>query len=266
MVRRMPGAKEDRASATTHFGFEEIPETEKVERVRGVFESVAGRYDLMNDLMSGGIHRLWKRALIDWLAPRPGMSLLDVAGGTGDIAFRFLERVGADKTGPVVVCDLTLDMLETGRARAIDRGLVGAACPNGFYWVCGDAERLPVAARSVDAFTIAFGLRNVTRLEFALAEAYRVLKPGGRFLCLEFSRVAVPALAPLYDLYSFNVLPVLGAAVAGDRDAYRYLAESIRRFPSQEELAAHLRAAGFAQVRFRNLSGGIAALHSAWRI
>lgn len=266
MVRAMPEARETKASATTHFGYTEIPEAEKGARVRGVFESVAGRYDLMNDLMSGGIHRLWKGAMIDWLAPRPGMQLLDVAGGTGDIACRVLDRLGPEQAGPIVVCDLTPDMLEAGRARAIDRGLIGSACPNGLHWVCGDAESLPLPARSTDAYTIAFGLRNVTRIEAALGEARRVLRPGGRFLCLEFSRVVLPALAPLYELYSFNVLPMLGAAVAGDSAAYRYLAESIRRFPAQEELAGLLRAAGFDQVRVRNLSGGIAALHSAWRI
>ena len=266
MVRAMPEPDEIKTAATTHFGFKVIPEAEKGARVRGVFESVAGRYDLMNDLMSGGIHRLWKAAMIDWLAPRPGLRLLDVAGGTGDIACRVLERVGPAEAGPIVVCDLTPDMLEAGRARAIDRGLIGAACPNGLHWVCGDAQSLPLPARSVDAYTIAFGLRNVTRIEAALGEARRVLKPGGRFLCLEFSRVVLPALAPLYEVYSFNVLPALGAAVAGDRAAYEYLAESIRRFPAQDELAELMRAAGFAQVRYRNLSGGIAALHSAWRI
>ena len=266
MVRGMSEPREAPPSATTHFGFEEIPETEKAGRVRGIFESVAGRYDLMNDLMSGGIHRLWKNAMVEWLAPRPGMRLLDVAGGTGDIASRVLARVGAAKAGPVVVCDLTFDMLLTGRDKIIDRGLVGAACPNGVHWVCGDAQNLPLPSRSMDAYTIAFGLRNVTRIEAALAEAYRVLKPGGRFLCLEFSHVVVPALAPVYDLYSFKVLPALGSAVAGDRHAYRYLAESIRRFPPQDELAAMLHAAGFEQVRYRNLTGGIAALHSAWRV
>ena len=266
MVRAMPEPGEIKTADTTHFGFKTIPEAEKGARVRGVFESVAGRYDLMNDLMSGGIHRLWKAAMIDWLAPRPGQRLLDVAGGTGDIACRVLERVGPAEAGPVVVCDLTPDMLEAGRARAIDQGLIGAACPNGLHWVCGDAQSLPLPARCIDAYTIAFGLRNVTRIETALNEARRVLKPGGRFLCLEFSHVVLPALAPLYELYSFNVLPALGAAVAGDRAAYEYLAESIRRFPAQDELAELLRAAGFAQVRYRNLSGGIAALHSAWRI
>jgi len=254
------------AKPTTHFGFEEIAEAEKAPRVRGVFESVATRYDLMNDLMSGGVHRLWKSAMIDWLDPRPGMSLLDLAGGTGDIAQRVLARVGADRAGPIVLCDLTPEMLGVGRARATDRGLVGTACPNGLHWVCGDAQDLPLPDRTFDACTIAFGLRNVTRIEQALSEARRVLKPGGRFLCLEFSHVVLPALSQVYDLYSFKVLPALGARVAGDAAAYRYLAESIRRFPAQDELAALIGQAGFDQVRYRNLTGGIAALHSAWRI
>ncbi len=257
---------QDTANPVTHFGFEEIAESDKAPRVRGVFESVAKRYDLMNDLMSGGIHRLWKSALIDWLDPRPGLSLLDVAGGTGDIAQRVLERVGAARAGAITMCDLTPEMLAIGRARALDRGLVGTACPNGLHWVCGDAQDLPLPDRSFDACTIAFGLRNVTRIERALSEARRVLKPGGHFLCLEFSHVVLPALAQIYDLYSFKVLPALGARVAGDAAAYRYLAESIRRFPPQDDLAALISEAGFDQVRYRNLTGGIAALHSAWRI
>jgi len=255
--------------STTHFGYREVDETEKPSLVQGVFQSVASRYDLMNDLMSGGVHRLWKSAMVDWLNPRPGLKLLDTAGGTGDIAFRVLDRLesqghgGApsDPGGQVIVCDLTPDMLSVGRDRAIDRGLV-----KGISWVCGDAERLPLPDRSVTAYTIAFGLRNVTHIDRALAEARRVLKPGGRFLCLEFSRVVMPVFADLYDRYSFKVLPAMGAAVAGDRESYLYLAESIRRFPPQDELAAMMSAAGLSQVRYRNLSGGIAALHSGWRI
>ena len=253
-------------AATTHFGYQEVPEAEKGARVRGVFESVAGRYDLMNDLMSGGVHRLWKAAMIDWLNPRPGQRLVDVAGGTGDIAFRVIGRVGLERAGPIVVCDLTPEMIAQGRDRALDRGLLPGQVPAGPHWVCADAERLPLPDRSMDAYTIGFGLRNVTRIERALAEARRVLRPGGRFLCLEFSRVAVPALAELYDLYSFSVLPALGGLITGDRDAYRYLAESIRRFPAQDDLAGLMTAAGLDQVRYRNLSGGIAALHSGWRI
>ncbi len=253
-------ARPERAG-TTHFGFEEIAEGDKAPRVRGVFESVSNRYDLMNDLMSGGVHRLWKAAMIDWLDPRPGLSLLDVAGGTGDIALRVIERLGPERCGLAVVCDLTPDMLAIGRDRALDRGVLG-----GIHWVCGNAEALPLPDRCTDAYTIAFGLRNVTRIEPALAEARRVLRPGGRFLCLEFSRVVLPILARLYDLYSFNVLPAMGELVTGDRDAYRYLVESIRRFPAQDELAAMMWAAGLEQVRYRNLTGGVAALHSAWRL
>jgi demethylmenaquinone methyltransferase / 2-methoxy-6-polyprenyl-1,4-benzoquinol methylase len=209
--------------------------------------------------MSGGIHRLWKAELIDRLGPRPGQLLLDVAGGTGDIAQRFVDRAGSG--AGAIVCDLTQSMLRRGRDRAIDHGHLA-----GIEWVCGDAERLPVGDASVDAYTIAFGLRNVTHIAAALSEARRVLKPGGRFFCLEFSRVESRLLRPLYDLYSFTVLPALGQVVAGDRDAYQYLAESIRRFPPQRELARMMEDAGLEQVRFRNLTGGIAALHSGWRL
>jgi len=252
------------AGGRTHFGYREIDEGDKPSLVRGVFESVAGRYDLMNDLMSGGIHRLWKAAMVDWLNPRPGLKLLDTAGGTGDIAFRVLDRLrdqGHEDKGEVIVCDLTADMLAVGRDRAIDRGTL-----RNIFWACGDAERLPLPDRSVTAYTIAFGLRNVTHIERALAEARRVLKPGGHFLCLEFSRVVVPVFADLYEQYSFKVLPAMGAAVARDRESYLYLAESIRRFPPQDELRALMEGAGLAQVRYRNLSGGIAALHSGWRV
>jgi demethylmenaquinone methyltransferase/2-methoxy-6-polyprenyl-1,4-benzoquinol methylase len=241
------------------FGFRRVDPGEKPALVRGVFERVAGRYDLMNDLMSGGIHRLWKAAMIDWLAPRPGELLLDVAGGTGDIARSFLKRAG--EGARVVVCDLTPAMLAVGRDRAIDRGVIA-----GIDWVAGDAQALPLSDRSVDAYTIAFGLRNVTDIDCALAEARRVLKPGGRFLCLEFSQVVLPVLKELYDVYSFRLLPWMGQIVAGDRDAYVYLVESIRRFPSQEALVRRMSAAGLGLARYRNLSGGIAALHSAWRL
>lgn len=239
------------------FGFRSVTPAEKTGLVRAVFDSVAGRYDVMNDLMSGGIHRLWKATLIRQIAPRPGMSLLDLAGGTGDIAFRFAEAGG----GPVVVCDLTEAMLRVGRMRAIDRGHL-----SGIEWVVGNAETLPLSSRTLDVATIAFGLRNVTRIDVALREVARVLKPGGRFFCLEFSHVVLPLLREAYDLYSFQVLPRLGRFVAGDEDSYRYLVESIRRFPSQSELAARIEAAGFGAVRVRNLSGGIAAIHSAWRL
>jgi demethylmenaquinone methyltransferase/2-methoxy-6-polyprenyl-1,4-benzoquinol methylase len=245
------------------FGFRDVPASEKPSLVRDVFDSVANRYDLMNDLMSGGIHRLWKSDMIDWLQPRSGQSFVDVAGGTGDIAFRIRERLAAAGQAPrrLSVCDLTPAMLQVGRARAIDRGIL-----SGIEWIAGSAEALPYPDMSFDAYTIAFGLRNVTDMERALREARRVLRPGGRFLCLEFSHVFVPLLRQLYELYSFRVLPALGQIVAGDRESYQYLVESIRRFPDQEELSARIAAASLAQVRYRNLTGGIAALHSAWRI
>ena len=256
---------------TTHFGYRDVPEAEKPQLVRALFSRVSERYDLMNDLMSGGVHRLWKRTMVDWLAPRPGIRLLDVAGGTGDIARRVAERVAQRGGGPeadsrIVICDLTPDMLTLGRDRLIDRGHLPGDPAMPIAWVCGDAEALPIAERSMDAYCIAFGLRNVTHIEQALAEARRVLRPGGRFLCLEFSRVVLPLLDRLYELYSFQALPAMGALVAGDPGAYRYLAESIRRFPPQDELAAMLAGAGLSQVRYRNLSGGIAAIHSAWRL
>ena len=258
------------AEGDADFGFRRVTEAEKSFLVRDVFESVSPRYDLMNDLMSGGIHRLWKSTLVDWLNPRPGMTLLDVAGGTGDIAARVIERVGErfgpEAAGPVIVCDLTPEMLAVGRDRLIDRGLLPGESGGPLHWLCGDAEALPLPARSVEAYTIGFGLRNVTRIEAALVEARRVLKPGGRFLCLEFSQVVLPLLDRLYELYSFRVLPALGAAVTGNREAYSYLVESIRRFPAQDELAAMMAAAGLEQVRYRNLTGGVAALHSAWRL
>ena len=246
-------------TSETNFGFRRVAVEDKARLVRRVFDAVAERYDLMNDLMSGGVHRLWKSYLIDRLNPRPGQRLVDIAGGTGDIALRFLDRAGADASA--VVCDINAAMLQRGRDRAIDAGRLA-----GIDWIVGDAERLPLASMSADCCTIAFGLRNVTRIEAALAEARRVLKPGGRFFCLEFSRVSLPPLARAYDLYSFAVLPRLGQVVAGDRDAYQYLVESIRRFPPQDELAHLMEAAGFERVGYRNLTGGIAALHSGWRL
>jgi demethylmenaquinone methyltransferase/2-methoxy-6-polyprenyl-1,4-benzoquinol methylase len=225
--------------------------------VRGVFDSVAGRYDLMNDLMSLGVHRLWKAAFLDWLAPRGGARLLDVAGGTGDIAVRYRARGG----GPVIVCDINHAMIEKGVERAERRQE-----SEGISWVCGDAEALPVPDGSVDAYTIAFGLRNVTRIDRALAEARRVLRPGGRFMCLEFSRPALAVLDPVYDFYSFKLLPEIGHWVAGDRDAYVYLVESIRQFPDQESLKDRMAVVGLERASYRNLSGGIAAIHSAWRL
>jgi demethylmenaquinone methyltransferase/2-methoxy-6-polyprenyl-1,4-benzoquinol methylase len=246
-------------SGETDFGYRRVKVEEKARLVRDVFDKVVDRYDLMNDLMSGGIHRLWKGELVARLNPRPGQMLLDVAGGTGDIAFRFLDRAGSGARA--MVCDVNESMVRRGRDRAIDRGRL-----TGIEWVCGDAERLPVGDGSVDAYTIAFGLRNVTHVTAALAEARRVLRPGGRFLCLEFSQVELPLLRRAYDLYSFAVLPRLGQVVAGDGDAYRYLVESIRRFPPQQELARLMEAAGLERVGFRNFGGGIAALHSGWRL
>jgi len=240
------------------FGFRTVPAEDKAELVHGVFERVARRYDIMNDLMSLGVHRLWKASMMDELNPRPRTHLLDVAGGTGDIAFRFLDRC---PDGTVTVCDINDAMVAVGRDRAIDQGRIA-----GIDWVVGDAERIPLADMSVDACTIAFGLRNVTHIDAALAEMRRVLRPGGRFLCLEFSRVVMPVLDRIYDTYSFEVLPRLGAVVAKDRDAYTYLVESIRRFPPQEELEARMRAVGFDRVSHRNMSGGIVALHSGWRL
>ena len=245
-------------SGEADFGYRRVKAEEKARLVRQVFDSVADRYDLMNDLMSAGIHRWWKAELIRVLNPQPGQRLVDVAGGTGDIARRVLDRAGEAE---IIVCDINERMLRRGRDRAIDAGRLG-----GIGWVCGDAEALPIADASVDAYTIAFGLRNVTHIATALAEARRVLRPGGRFLCLEFAPVDTPLLNRVYDLYSFAVLPILGQVVAGDREAYQYLVESIRRFPPQPELARLMTAAGLEQVSFRNLTGGIAALHSGWRL
>jgi demethylmenaquinone methyltransferase / 2-methoxy-6-polyprenyl-1,4-benzoquinol methylase len=255
---------EDETSGGVDFGARRVSEREKASLVRALFDNVAPRYDLMNDLMSGGTHRWWKAEMVAWLNPRPGQLLLDVGGGTGDIGLRALPRLAspnAPTSGRVVVCDTSEQMLAIGRARALDQGVL-----TGIEWVCADAERLPTADRSVDLYTVAFGLRNVTRLDAALAEARRVLKPGGRFLCLEFAPEITPLLQPLYDLYSFRFVPLLGQIVTGDRKAYAYLVESIRRFPRQSELAEMIARAGLDQVRLRNLTGGVAALFSAWRI
>ncbi len=248
----------EKSARTTHFGNREVPEAEKSNLVQGVFSSVASKYDLMNDLMSGGIHRLWKDAMMDWLAPRDGQRLLDVAGGTGDIAFRFLKRA---PEAEAVVCDLTEDMLAEGAARA-DAKLLG----DKVAWVVGDAMALPFEDASFDVYTISFGIRNVTRPEVALAEAFRVLRPGGRLMVLEFSQLPVPGLQNLYDLYSYNVIPAMGRLVTGDRDSYQYLVESIRKFPDQKTFASMIETAGFEQVGFRNMTQGVACLHSGWKI
>lgn len=243
---------------TTHFGSETIPEGDKAGRVQGVFNSVASKYDVMNDVMSVGIHRIWKEAMMDWLAPRPGQKLLDVAGGTGDISFRFLERAGS---GHATVLDLTEPMLIEGRKRAEADEMA-----NSLDWVVGDAMALPFAANTFDVYTISFGIRNVTRPQEALNEAFRVLKPGGRLMVLEFSQLPNPAMQKAYDLYSFNVIPRMGQMIAGDRDSYQYLVESIRNFPDQDTFLDMVRAAGFEQAKYRNLSLGIAALHSGWKL
>ena len=243
---------------TTHFGNREVAEDDKAGLVHGVFSRVANRYDVMNDLMSGGVHRLWKDAMMDWLVPRPGQRLLDVAGGTGDIAFRFLKRA---PSAQAVVLDMTEAMLVEGRKRAEALRLADS-----LDWVVGDAMALPFPDRSFDAYTISFGIRNVTRIGNALAEAFRVLRPGGRLMVLEFSQLPVPGLQWLYDRYSFNVIPALGQAVTGDRDSYQYLVESIRKFPDQETFAQMIRDAGFEMVAYRNLTLGVAALHSGWKI
>ena len=257
----------------THFGFREVPLDEKQGLVNDVFHKVARRYDLMNDLMSAGLHRAWKDALVTAVNPPKGrassgrhaasgerpFALLDVAGGTGDIAFRVIDKGGPGTRA--TVCDINPEMLTVGRERAVERNLDDAV-----DFIDGNAETLPFPDRSFDAYTIAFGIRNVPRIEAALAEAYRVLKPGGRFLCLEFSTVDIPGLDTLYDLYSFNVIPALGRSVAGDAEAYRYLVESIRRFPKPNDFAAMIGAAGFRRVGAQPLTGGIVALHSGWRL
>lgn len=248
---------EDQGS-TTHFGNREVSEQDKAGLVRGVFTNVAPRYDLMNDVMSAGIHRLWKDAMLDWLAPRSQQRLLDVAGGTGDVAFRFLARAPGSSA---VVLDMTESMLGEGQKRAEAESLAVQ-----IEWIVGDAMNLPFPDNDFDVYTISFGIRNVTRIADALSEAFRVLKPGGRLMVLEFSQLNSPAMQWLYDRYSFNVIPTVGQLIAGDRDSYQYLVESIRKFPDQDAFAELIRQAGFGLVRYRNLSMGIAALHSGWKL
>jgi demethylmenaquinone methyltransferase / 2-methoxy-6-polyprenyl-1,4-benzoquinol methylase len=257
-----PDAPDSSVSAPAEqasFGYRDVPAAEKAGLVARVFESVAPRYDLMNDLMSVGVHRLWKNALADVVNPRPGERFLDVAGGTGDIAFRLFRRQG--EKPDVTVCDINPVMLAIGRERALDRGLL-----KGLTWTTGDAEALPFPDRSFDGYTIAFGLRNVTDIDKALGEAYRVLRPGGRFYCLEFSKVKSAPIGRVYDAYSERALPLFGRLVARDADSYRYLHESIRRFPAQRVLAERMRKAGFANVAWRDMTLGVVALHSGWRI
>jgi demethylmenaquinone methyltransferase / 2-methoxy-6-polyprenyl-1,4-benzoquinol methylase len=256
----------DRRDQTTHFGFRDVPLDDKQTLVNDVFHSVASRYDLMNDLMSGGLHRVWKDIMVNALNPPKNLSghdapfaLLDVAGGTGDISFRAARKAGAGFHA--TVCDINGDMLEVGRQRAVKQDL-----DDKVTFVEGNAEALAFPDRSFDAYTIAFGIRNVPRIDLALSEAHRVLRHGGRFLCLEFSTVEVPGLDKLYDTFSFNVIPQLGRAVTGDAESYRYLVESIRKFPRPNAFAEMIRAAGFARVSWQILSGGIVALHSGWRL
>jgi demethylmenaquinone methyltransferase/2-methoxy-6-polyprenyl-1,4-benzoquinol methylase len=252
----------DRPGETTHFGFRDVPVGDKQGLVNDVFHSVARRYDLMNDLMSVGLHRLWKDIMINALNPPRGdapFALLDVAGGTGDIAFRAAKAAGSGFHA--TVCDINSDMLAVGRQRAIARHLDDRVA-----FVEGNAEALAFPDRHFDAYTIAFGIRNVPRIDLALGEAFRVLRPGSRFLCLEFSTVDVPGLDRLYDLFSFKVIPPLGRAVTGDAQSYQYLVESIRKFPRPNAFAEMIRAAGFSRVSWQSLSGGIVALHSGWRL
>jgi len=252
----------DQPDQTTHFGFKDVPLGDKQTLVNDVFHSVAKRYDLMNDLMSAGLHRVWKDLMINALNPPRGdapFALLDVAGGTGDIAFRAAKAAGPGFRA--TVCDINSDMLEVGRARAVKRHL-----DQQVSFFEGNAEALAFGNGSFDAYTIAFGIRNVPRIDLALTEAYRVLKPGSRFLCLEFSTVDVPGLDRIYDLFSFKVIPQLGGAVTGDAESYRYLVESIRKFPRPNAFAEMIRAAGFSRVSWQSLSGGIVALHSGWRL
>ncbi len=245
----------------TSYGFKSVDQAEKQVLVNDVFHRVAGRYDLMNDLMSAGLHRLWKDAMVAWLNPpkRAGWKVLDVAGGTGDISFRIVEA--SQRQAHATVLDINGSMLAVGKERAQKRGLAANT-----DFVEANAEELPFADETFDAYTIAFGIRNVPRIDVALSEAYRVLKPGGRFLCLEFSEVDMPVLDKVYEQWSFNAIPRIGQMVTGDGEPYSYLVESIRKFPNQPNFAAMISRAGFDRVIYRNYSGGIAALHSGWKL
>jgi len=263
----MPTARRRSSAANPEsewFGFLRVRPEDKTAKVQSVFASVAGNYDVMNDLMSGGLHRLWKDHLVRLMNPKAGQTILDVAGGTGDVALRCWKRSKGE--AKIIVCDLNPAMLEQGKAKAIDLGILDTPKEPALQWLTGNAEELPLPSRSVDTYSIAFGLRNVTRIDKALAEAARVLKPGGRFFCMEFSPGVIAPLKPLYEQYCMHVLPLLGEHVANDRDAYQYLAESILRFPLQPELARRMERAGLHQCRWENLTGGIAVIHSGWKI
>lgn len=242
----------------TDFGFSRVRSKDKSNLVKKIFENVSGRYDLMNDFMSLGIHRIWKESMLDWLAPRGGQNLIDVAGGTGDIAFNFIKRA---KTGAnATILDLTESMMIQGKKKTID-----LPKESQINWVCGDAMRLPFNNNTFDVYTISFGIRNVTNISKTLSEAYRVLKPGGRLMILEFSSVNNDLISWIYDKYSFNIIPKLGEFVSNDRESYQYLVESIRKFPNQEKFSEMIINEGFKKVKYRDLTFGIAALHSAWK-
>ena len=248
-------------SAHTHFGYQNVPEENKSGLVKEVFNNVSSKYDVMNDLMSVGIHRVWKNTLINWLAPKENQNLLDVAGGTGDIATRFLNQT---KSGNATILDMTESMLQEGTKRITNSSL--SSLSSRMRWVVGDAMALPFKKNTFDIYTISFGIRNVTKIDKALSEAFRVLKPGGRIMILEFSKLPNPMMQKAYDLYSFNVIPKIGEIVVGDKDSYQYLVESIRKFPDQVSFANMMTSAGFENVKFRNLTFGVAALHSGWKI
>lgn len=242
----------------THFGFKEVELAQKAPLVKGVFDNVASKYDIMNDVMSFGVHRLWKDKFISMLNPQKNKKLLDVAGGTGDIAFRFLK---ASEGGQVTVADINHNMLQEGYKNAVNKNIL-----HNIEWLCADAQNMPIPDNSYDYYTIAFGIRNVTDINKALSEAYRVLKPGGKFLCLEFSKVENPMLEKIYDFYSFNIIPKMGKFIASDSESYQYLVESIRKFPKQDEFLQMIENAGFVKAKYINLSGGAVAIHSGWKV
>lgn len=242
----------------THFGFKEVELAQKAPLVKGVFDNVASKYDIMNDVMSFGVHRLWKDKFISMLNPQKNKKLLDVAGGTGDIAFRFLKSA---QGGQVTVADINHNMLCEGYKNAVNKNIL-----HNIEWLCADAQNMPIPDNIYDYYTIAFGIRNVTDINNALSEAYRVLKPGGKFLCLEFSKVENPMLEKIYDFYSFNIIPKMGKLIASDSESYQYLVESIRKFPKQDEFLQMIKNAGFVKAKYINLSGGAVAIHSGWKI